>query len=233
MDRAALIIDIIFAVVFFFSVFMSYKRGFWRIFLETAGLILSMALAIHFGGVLGEWTYDKVVEPKLVKVTVDTVSDTTQTTVEKLFDCLPEFLRSSDDINNAKDNALNELDRSLDGNTKEVATVTSREFLKPPVSMIFSLLYTLVLFAALSFIFKLLKRLFGGVFDHTKLTDKINKFLGAVLGIPRGLIACIALALLISLLNRLLGDSLPVISSEILDKTKIYSFIISFAPLAK
>ncbi|MCQ2449524.1 MAG: CvpA family protein [Clostridia bacterium] len=226
----SLFVDLIFIAVFIFIIFLCYKRGFVRGLIETVGMILALIVAMRVGSLLGELTYDRLVEPELIHAGTEAIGDAKENTLDKLLEFLPQFVRDASMRQIIEKYADADVDKYLQENGSQVMKDTSQKYIKPTLVYFINMLYTLLVFVLLYSVVKLLARLLNKLFTFGRITDKINRFLGAVLGLPRGLIACALLSVIVAIVHYLYGDSFVLTSTEALKGASVYQFFISLTP---
>ncbi len=232
----SIILDVIVLAIILISVILSAKRGFAKSIIEFAGFIAAVILAIAVSGPLAELTYDKLVEPSVIKVAEDTslaadqnIENNISLISDKIWESLPDFIKNntSGDIN--QNNFLDNIDISSTDTVTDIAKNVSQTVAKPVVSKMLSALYAVIIMLILLIIVKLLAKLLNPLFNFSVI-GKLNRTLGGVLGVLKGILISTVFCAAVSLIVTLTANGFLCFTREAVENSFIVSKIISFLP---
>ena len=215
-----LIIDLILIGVILFCVVSSAKKGFVRTFVEVAGLVVAVVVAFTVSRPLANVTYDKIIEPSVVKAIGEEAVLSADETADKIWESTPAFLRgnaSKEDIEAAIS------DFTKDGAEGSAASI-SQNVVKPIVASVLSTLYTVVLIIPLLIIVKLLARVLNRIFSIS-LVGRLNKLLGAAIGLLKGFAFALIICKIIMLIISFTDSGIWIFNIENIEKTYIFNFL--------
>lgn len=232
MNYWGIILDIVLVGVFVFSVIASAKRGFVRSFVETAGFVVALLLALSFSKPVAGMIYDRTVAPAVVSAVDNAVINTTQDTVDSVWSALPTLITDhADKFGLSRQSLTAHIDGTSGQTAAELAQSASQNIVRPIVVQLLGMLISVVLFAVLFFVVKILSRALNKIFSFSVIGD-LNKTLGGVLGAVRG----VALMVLVAMVVRLIGGFLPggaaLFDPSLLEGSFIYKTITSILPFS-
>lgn len=219
----SIVLDLIVLAIILFTVFMSAKRGFVRVALEVVGFIAAVFITFTISTPLGNITYDKIIEPPIVSSVSSAAGESTSQVVDKTWDSLPEFVKNnSEKIGISKE----KIDKSIGENIGEGAEAAvksaSQNAVKPVVVRILSLIYSVFILIILLFLVKILAKFINRLFSFS-LVGKMNRVLGGILGIPKGIIIAIAFCLIISLAVSFTSGGFLIFTKDAIDNSWFFS----------
>lgn len=196
----SIIIDLIVAAVILITVLISARRGFVRTVAEVAGFIAAVFITFTISTPLGNITYDKIIEPPIVSSVSSAAGDSVSETVDTAWNSLPEFVKSnSEKLGFSKEDIDKSIADNIGGGTETAVKAASQNTVKPMVVKLLSLIYSVFILIVLLLLVKLLARFINRLFSFS-IMGRLNRILGGVLGIPKGIIIAIAFCLIISLI---------------------------------
>lgn len=223
------IIDIIIIAIVLLTILFSAKRGFVRTVVEVAGFVLAFLISINLGNFFSTITYDKVIEPALVSAVADKSLENASTTVDSVWDALPNVLiKNGEAFGVSKDILLEKLSGSAES-TETALTEFSQTAIKPMATTFFSSIYSLILFLVLLFAVGFLSKAINKLFSFS-IAGKLNRFLGGVIGIPKGIIFGYIFCILLTALFFFAPNGLWLFTRENTDKSYLYSLLMLFSP---
>ncbi len=224
-------LDLILIAIIVFHIFVSSKRGFIRTAIELVGFALSVYLAFSIGGVVAQSVYDNTIEPGIVEGVSESVSETATVNVdmavENTWNALPDYVVSlvenvgidSADIKESISGAV-----STNNQTEEIAKSVSQKIVKPIIVPLIKTITSVIIFVVLMFVVRLLAKIINKAFS-LPIIGRINKTLGGILGLGKGLIISAVLAVIISTIVAFSKDGIFIFTSENIEKTYLFSFL--------
>ena len=168
-----LILDAIFIFIVISCVYFSAKKGFVRSFIEVAGYVLAIIIALNLGALVGEFIFNNHIKPATVTAISSIISDSTSEAV----DSVPAH------INLLLENA--DIDLETLANAENVNVDKLTDTIKPLAVDTIKSLVAFVAFIALMFLVRFLAGVLNSFFSFSIL-GTLNKFLGGTLGIIKG-----------------------------------------------
>lgn len=231
-----IILDIIVLAIILFVAIRSAKKGFVRILIEVVGLIAVSVFAFSVSTPLANATYDKFIEPALIdsiKEEIDELSyiDTNIIVEESVLKNLPQFLKNSvENFGFSYQSISKTLSANIENGANAAAVAVSKDVIKPAIVNIISLLYSAILIIFLSFIVRLLAKAINKIISFS-FADKLNRFLGGITGIFKGIILAILICNLISLIISFTNNGFFIFTSENIENTYIFKHFIGLITL--
>ena len=224
----SIIIDLIILAIIFLCVIISAKRGFVKVLVETVGFVAAIVIAFSVSSPLAELTYDKVIEPPVVKAAVNAVSESAE---HEAFNALPDFLTNNDSafFGTTVNSFTEKITENLSNGTETAVKTASQEIVKPVASKLLGLLYSVILILVLLIVVKFLAKLLNGVFSFS-LAGKLNRTLGGVIGAVKGILFAVVFCLAVSLIVSFSGKPFLIFSEESIANSYIFNFITEFLP---
>lgn len=220
----SVILDLLVLLIIVLFIFLSAKKGFVRTLIEIVGFVLVILLANAISRPLADITYDKAVEPAIVKSVEGIASKDIAEVSDKVYHNVPSLLQNVLNEGNVYNNLKASLSENIDNGVETAVVNASKKVLKPVaasvLSMIFSILITIILLFVVGIIAKLVNKLFSFSFVGTA-----NKVLGGVLGIVKGTgvasIVCTVLAVAVSLTGGFF-----IFKPDVIEKTFLFKMLI-------
>lgn len=236
MSASSIIIDIVIAAVLIFSVTLGAKRGFAAVVLNLAAFLLALSLATALLNPLADYCYG-LMEGKIADSVNSAVTDSKvkvdkniKKTVDKAFDSLPDYIRSSVEyLGYSADNIGQYISDSFESGSKISLGDAIADAVKPAVMQIIKLPLFLVMFAVFEFVLKLAARLIGNAFS-IPVINGVNRFLGGVLGLVRGLLTALIITLFASGFIWLTDDKNEFLNTEVISESIVFNVFYSYNP---
>ena len=221
------ILDLSVVLIVLFFVFTSAKRGFVRTFVELVGFVLAIYIATLAGSTVAAAVYEKKVEPNVVsKITAaaDEGTGNIANNIDSTWNTLPKaFTNAATYFGVNADTVANSVSSGLSQNA-DIATIaknTSEKAVKPIVIPIVKSVVSLVLFTVLMFVVKVLARIINKAFK-LPFIGSLNRILGGVIGLGKGIVVSMAICMLIGLFVALTGKGFWIFTKENIDQTYIF-----------
>jgi len=225
---AAVILDLIILAIIGVCVLISAKHGFVRTFIELVGIILVILFANFVSGPLANFTYDKSIEPVILRTVESTTSGDIKDSSKIDMSSLPEFARrfiNESDVSKFENSVKN----NVHDGVQSAVLNASQKIIKPMVSGILSMVYALAIFFILMFVVKILAKLINKLFSFKPL-GKLNSILGGGIGFFKGIIFATIFCLIITVLVRLNQNGIWIFTQESLDKTLLLKLLTNLLP---
>ncbi|MCH5191394.1 MAG: CvpA family protein [Oscillospiraceae bacterium] len=200
----SLILDIILVAVFAAFVFAAVKKGFIRTLLELVAVVAALVLAYQFSPVMSQAVFDGMLEKNITSSIETQIGDNFDATTaakkaETALDAIPDFAVSLAEtagvnIDNIKNNISAEK-LSAENVAKELVEKIAEPIVTGALTIIFFVLLSCVLIIILRIAAAKIAKLF-----KVPLVGTVDKLLGAVLGICRGLVVLVLICTVLEFL---------------------------------
>lgn len=223
-----LILDLVFLAVILIAVILSSKKGFMLTLLELLGFLAAIVIATTVSEPICEFAYDKFIEPTVVEKTQGIIVDSVTEIPENLWENLPNLIKNNSEFFGiSEDSFLKTLSSETKNGAVDVSTTISRKIVRPSVvnltSTITCFLLILILIPTFRFVAKAVNKLFT-----ISLVGKVNKILGGILGIVKGVAICFIICIVLDLFLKIKGGGLWFLTDEFLNESFVYSKIFPF-----
>lgn len=223
----SIVIDLIVLAIFALMILISAKQGFVKVVVEVVGFVAVLVVVAMAVTPLAELTYQKVVEPPIINSTSELVFNSSSDAVESVWGSLPSFVTDNADEFGITKDKIKEV--AVDNNktdAKETLQNISQQLVKPAVVTVLEIFYCIILITVLLLVVKIIAKLLNKLFSF-KTIGKLNKTLGGVLGIVRGLAVALIFCNVIALIVRFVPNGFWIFSSENIAKTYIFNFLLN------
>ena len=229
----AYIVDGIIIAIVLLAIIFSSKKGFVRTVIEVAGFIAAFIIAFTFSSPLSNLTYDKMIEPSIIKTAEQTATDTTESTVDAFWEAMPKFVKNnSQKLGISKEEISQKAASNVGQNSSQLALSLSQNVAKPVVCKLLSFLFSTVLVVVLLFVVKILAKFVNKLFSFS-IIGKLNRTLGGVIGFFKGIIIAFAFCMLITLIVSFTGNGIWIFNAQVLEETVIFKTLCSLSPFLK
>ena len=214
------VIDLILVAVILIFALISAKRGFVKVLVETVGFIAAVVVAFTISTPLAEVTYDKIIEPPVVRAAVNAVGESAE---HEAWNALPEFLMNNDIFGTQINSFTEKITANLSLGVETAVKTASQDIVKPVATKIFCLLYSVLLVLVLSILVKFLAKLINGMFSFSVI-GSLNRTLGGILGAVKGIVFVLIACMVISLIISFTGKPFFIFTEENINNTYIFKF---------
>lgn len=216
------ILDLIVLAIIIITVMLSARRGFVKTVVETAGFIAAIVLAFTISTPFATATYDKIIEPQLIKA----VEENTESAQLEAWNALPDFIvENSEKLGISSSEFTEKINANLSNGINSAVTTASQEVVKPIAVKLLGTIYSIILLIVLLIVVKFLAKFINKLFSFS-IVGKLNRTLGGALGLLKGavfaVLFCTAVALFISLSGQFL-----IFTADDIEKTFIVKQIIN------
>ena len=204
----SVLLDLIVIAIIGICVLISAREGFIKALISVVGFILVVMLANSVSTPLAEATYTKTIEKAVVDKIEDidvAVDDNVDTSFAKVWDELPDFVsKSAENLGFSKENFLNNITENLSQGATNAVKVAMNNTVKPVFINILKLLYAIVIISVLSVVVGFVARFVNKLFSFG-IIKSLNRFLGGILGLPKGIIIAVIFCVAITLISDISG----------------------------
>ncbi len=181
------IIDLIVLAIIIITALFSSKKGFARTFIEIVGFVLVIFIVNSISVPISNFIYDKTVSKKITSAT-ENISVEKNYSADKFFDSLPEIVTKKGSIFEInKDEFEDYFNKNINEGMKAASTQVSDKVVKPVFVKVLSLIVSTVLFIILNFAVHFIAKFVNSIFKRGLLSG-INRRLGFIIGLPKGII---------------------------------------------
>lgn len=226
------ILDGIIVLIIAITVFLSAKKGFVRTLIEVVGLIAAIIVAFTFSTPVADSVYGKFVEPKIINTVEESFNNTANTatdTVDAVWTNLPKFLTNSNFLNVSKENVYEQIKTNSSATAATMADTLSNSFVKPVVTKFISLLFSVISVVVLIFVTKFLAKYINKLFNFS-VVGKINKTLGGIIGLFKGVAVAIIFCLVISLIMSFTKNGFLIFTNDTVNSSYLFKFFMELFP---
>ena len=223
-------IDLILVAVILFFVISSARQGFVRLIVEFVGLIAVVALTFSLSTPISNYTYDKLVEPSIIKTVSAESYENTEQLVQKTWDSLPKFITNNSERLSFSSQANSEIiTEQINENNEEAIKSVSQQMIKPVAVKVIGLFVSAILMVVLFFIVKVLANVINKLFSFS-VVGKLNRTLGGVIGAFKGAVFALFLCTVISFIVSLTENGFLFFTVDNIDKSVIFKFFTEIIP---
>ena len=231
----SIILDLIVIAIIILFAFFSAKQGFVRVVLEVVGLIAATVLAFAVSNPLAGVTYDKFIEPSLIEAFEEEIGSMADTELnieaeKKALESLPDFVSENyERLGFSMEKFSDTLNENIEKGASAAAGAVSQEVIKPVAVNILALLYAAIIMFILSFVVKFIAKSVNKLFSFS-IAGKLNRFLGGLVGILKGVIFSVFFCGLIWLLVSFTQNGFFIFTAENIENTFIFKNLIELIP---
>lgn len=220
-----MVIDLIIVGIILLVTLVSAKQGFVRTVIGAVGFIAAVVIAFSVSEPLAEVTYDKFIEPAIVKSAGAASTDAVGDNVDKVWEALPEFVtKNANSLGLSKEGIENAFSDNAQSSTKEVVTNISQQTVKPTCAKIIGTVYAMALIMVLLIVVRFLAKIINKAFSFS-IVGKLNTALGGAVGIVKGLVIALILCEIIVLIISFTDNGIWIFNNENIAKTTVFKFL--------
>lgn len=223
LDLALLLIIVLFMII-------SAKKGFMLTFMEAVCFLSIAVLSFTISSPLSNGIYDKMIEPKLVTEITETADLKASNFTEDILKSIPNVLKPikknlKPEIEEFKQKA----DRNLEAKAEETAIKISNEIVKPITVRLLSAIISLAIWGLGLFIIKPVSKGVNKLFSFS-VVGKINRFLGSIVGLIKGLVLVTFILIVFYLLLSLTQNGFWIFTRDLIEKSFLYRIFAEYFP---
>lgn len=224
------ILDLIIILIILFFIISSARRGFVRVLLEVIGFILAISLTLTISTPLSRVTYDKIIEPSLLKTANEENTENIQEIVDNAWEALPGFITiNAQRLNLNTEDISRTVTENMQDGTQAALKATSQKIIKPIAVKVLGLCYSTILLGILFFVVRLLAKSINKLFSFS-LVGKINKTLGGAVGLLKGIIFAAFFTALISLIISFTENGFWIFTYENIANSYLFKLFTGIIP---
>lgn len=223
------VIDVIALVIILICVAISAKMGFVKVAAEAIGFVAAAVIAFTFSMPLAEVTYDKVIEPPVIKAAVEAVGESAE---HEAWNALPDFLiqKESAFFGTTVNQFTEKITENIAEGTESAVKTASQEIVRPVAVKLLNLLYSVILFLVLLIVVKFLAKFLNGLFSFS-IVGSLNRTLGGIIGGVKGIVFAVIFCLIISLIVSFSGKPFLIFTAESIHESIVYKIISNYLPI--
>ena len=217
------LLDLIVIAIIAAVALISSRRGFVRVVIELAGFIAAIFITLTISTPLASLTYDKIIEPPIVSSVSKATGDSVTQITDNTWNALPEFIRKySENAGFSKESINKSINENMGNGAEGAARAASQNVVKPIVAKLLAVFYGIIIMVILIFLVKILAKFLNGVFSFS-IVGKLNRILGGIAGIPKGIIIAMLFCMIISLIVSLTHDGFLIFKTEAMEKSWFFT----------
>lgn len=217
------LLDLIVIAIIAAVALISARRGFVRVVIELVGFIAAIFITLTISTPLASLTYDKIIEPPIVSSVSKATGDSVTQITDDTWNALPEFIRKySENAGFSKESINKSINENMGNGAVSAAKAASQGVVKPIVAKLLAVLYGIIIMVILIFLVKILAKFLNGVFSFS-IVGKLNRILGGIAGIPKGIIIAMLFCMIISLIVSLTPDGFLIFKTEAMEKSWFFT----------
>ena len=204
------IVDIIIILIFGVIVISSMRKGFFKSLFELAGtlisLIISRALSAGFAPGVFDTFIRKGAESYLAASLGDIGTKDYVTQAQESLNAIPEALNGIMSLMGIDKQAMLEKIQGADLGGANLVESLMTNVIEPVATSVVQFILFVILAVAVGFILKAVVRLLDGIIKKLPAVKQLNKGLGAVFGVLRGIIVVAVISMLLSIIASFIGN---------------------------
>lgn len=219
-----IILDLIVSAVILVVVLLSARRGFVRVAIEAVGFIAAIFLTFTISTPLAGLTYDKIIEPPIVKSVTATVGESVNDAADSVWEALPGAVKTYSERFGVTKEKISDTfsDASVGESAENRVTELSQNILRPAAVRVFSLIFGVIIMIVLLIAVKFAARFLNKLFSFS-VAGKLNRILGGIAGIPKGIIIAFLFCLIIGLAVPLTENGFLIFTDEAMEKSWFFT----------
>ena len=210
-------VDIALILILIISVISSMHKGFLKSLLSLACFAVALIAASAFNEPVSDWCYENIISDIVVKEVENAMSEgfsseSAAVTVQSSIDMLPGFITEYLKNMGIDISTVSKQIADLELSSADTALRISENIIRPGALVLLRMIFYLIIFIAVRFVLGLLSGVLNGI-TKLPLLKQVNKWLGAALGLIKGIVLLLAVC---SVLN-FVGDITK--NSDVLSQT--------------
>ncbi len=205
------VLDIILILIVVITMIRSMRKGFLRCVLSLICVVIAVVGASSLCKPAAEWCYDNIVDTIVVnsiQTKLDNFldGDSGVNAVKAAVESVPSVVIDQLDVLALDLDSLITGITELDLSAEETAVQISKQIVRPGALIVLRLICYLILFFIIRFVCGIVTNIIHRLLNITPL-KKVNKFLGAILGLAKGAATVVAVVLLLNLYVSIVKDN--------------------------
>ena len=211
-DLAAIGIIVVFAII-------SAKHGFVRSLIEVIGFVLEIIFIGMISPNLANITYDKFIEPSILN-SIGNVGSNGIAELPQLPKIVSPLLGNNFDLS-ALQSIINE---NISAGVTDAVAKASQQIIKPVIANVLSLLYAVILTFVLMFLIKIIAKVVNKNFSFS-IVGKVNRLLGGLLGIVKGVAIVAIICTVVSSLFSLFPNGFWILTPDVISGSVAFKLL--------
>lgn len=220
MNISALIVDLAFVALLVINIIDGRRKGFVKIILSFAGLIVTWFVASELSLPVAEWANEAFVGGWVTKALEGTIADSIANGADSILASIPDYIS---DVAKVAGVSFEELASQM-GNSVDPAVAAEKIYSAIENNLVISVLRIISFFAlymAMNWIVSIAIGIIGKVFKLPVLKG-INKLLGSVVGLLKGVLVAAVVSIVFSLAAMVVPETA---FAQALDGSVIYGIL--------
>ena len=218
-----LVLDLLVVVIISIFAFISAKWGFVRTLIEIVGFVLVVLLANSLSTPLADITYDKTIEPAIIK-SIDGMKVEDVETIDLNDKEFPPLIKRVLGDKNVIANFEKEITSDINNGIDTAVRNSSQNVIKPVITSILSVIYVLLISIILMFVVNILAKVINKLFSFS-IVGKLNSTLGASLGVIKGIFIAFVVCTLISLIVSFTQNGFLIFTKDTIESSYIFKLL--------
>lgn len=221
----AYIVDIIILVIFAAIVISSVRKGFFKSLFELAGTLISLVFSRALSQGLAPQFFDtfirKGAETYLGNALGEVGTKDYVLQAQEALNSIPEALNGIMSLMGIDKTAMLEKIESADLGGANLVESIITNVVEPVGTAVVQFILFVILAVVIGFVLKIAVRLLDGIIKKLPAVKQLNKGLGAVFGVFRGIIVIAILSMLLSIIASFIGNEtfIEVVNNSIIVDT--------------
>lgn len=227
-----IILDLLIVAIIVLMVFLSAKRGFMRTLIEVVGFAAALFIAFTFSTPIANATYNKAIEPTVIKTLVRETEDKSSVVIDDVWDSVPKFLtNNSPRFGLTKDDLADKLS-GMEITASDVATTISNDVIEPVLVKMLSLAIATILLVVLLVVVNFLAKFVNKLVSFS-FVGKLNRELGGVVGLLKGIVLAVVFCLAVNVIVSFTENGFLIFTNDAIESSTLFSTICEFFPFFK
>lgn len=204
-------IDAVLLIILITNILDSAKKGFFRCVLSLVCVIAAVIASVTFSQPLAEWGYDNLFSERIEAEVEQALSEGSNSgsvafSITSTVDMIPDVLITQLEDMGININELTDEISSLELSAADTAEKVSADIIRPAALVLLKMICYVLIFIAVRFVLGLIIGLIDKL-PAPGLLHHANKWLGAALGVVKGVILVLVICLFINDCSALLANS--------------------------
>lgn len=224
----SIVLDLIILAIIIITAYISAKKGFVKVLVETVGFVLAIVIAFTVSTPLAEITYDKFIEPTIIKSAEKAVENGESVEI-KAWESVPTFITENvEHLGISTEEFSKVLNENISSGAKKAVAVASQRIIKPVCVNLIGMIYSVILMVVLLILVKFVAKFLNGLFSFS-IVGKLNRTLGGITGIFKGTVFVVVFCTAVTFILSAKGKIFNITYADI-EKTYIFKEILNVIP---
>lgn len=222
------ILDLLVIAIVAYYAYISAKRGFVRTLIELVGFVAIFLIITKAGAPLSESLFKAAFRGPVLSKVQTTLDESAVSSVEAVTEALPGFV-----VNGAAFLGI-DIDEAVvtDDTTAALAEGITDNVIGPVITSLIYAIISLLLFGLGMYLVRILARAVNSLFKIS-FVGVVNRLLGAVLGLGKGLVVAFVICLVITVIVAFTQNGFLCFTKENIEQSMIFGKIAEWNPFYK